>query len=481
MGQSYSRSTLLRLGAIGLSVLGTLVTMPLLMRTLGEYQFGLWGMVAATTTYLLLMDFGIALACTRYLSLQSGQPQHWDEIISNSLLLSFMISALLLACALAVWLWYPAPATDAGILPAIIAIVLVEVAVSIPLRMYQSILRTEMRYVDIGLFEIIRVGLRTAGIALLLLLGAGLLTIVIASSIINVLFFVLGLLSVWFRHRRLFFLPWTLSREKSLELLQFSKFTALSQAAEFLKFRTDSILVSLLLGINAAAHYTIIVMVVMLHNQVLMRFMSYWDTLIIRQVGARNEAAAIEAVHRSLTIGMAISLLCLTGTIMIGKPFLGLWMGTEYTKLHLSLILLTLVLPGIVVQMATTPYFNAIGRQKLNSQLDITEIFFKLLLIYPLSKLAGLEGFIMAILLPAFMFSICGRLYFLRKNTTGYPAGLSKKQKQSLTLTLLISLLFLGIYFQLDSRKLAPESLSLLLSGMMAMALSVHIYKTYLR
>ena len=199
MSQSYSRSTLLRLGAIGLSVLGTLITMPLLLRTLGEYPFGIWGMVTATTTYLLLMDFGIALACTRYLSLQSGSPEHWDEIISNSLLLSFVISALLLTCSLAVWLCYPGntAATDTTPLPAIIAIVLVEVAVSIPLRMYQSILRTEMRYVDIGLFEIIRVGLRSAGIALLLLLGAGLLTIVIASSVINVLFFLLGLLSVW--------------------------------------------------------------------------------------------------------------------------------------------------------------------------------------------------------------------------------------------------------------------------------------------
>lgn len=70
---------IVRLLAIAVSSVGTLFLLPLILSTLGEHNFGIWGMVSSITSYLLLLDFGIALACTRYLSLQRDNKKQWAE------------------------------------------------------------------------------------------------------------------------------------------------------------------------------------------------------------------------------------------------------------------------------------------------------------------------------------------------------------------------------------------------------------------
>ncbi|PIE44007.1 MAG: hypothetical protein CSA50_02360 [Gammaproteobacteria bacterium] len=417
MQQKYTYSVLIRLLAIALSSLGALFLLPLVLNALGEYEFGIWGMVSSITGYLLLLDFGIALACTRYLSLQYDNRYQWPKIISNALLLAFIVSLFLILAAVGI---YAAIQTELipeqyHLLSNIIIITVVEVAISIPLRMYMSVLRTEVRYLDIGLFEIVRVCVRIGGIALGLYLGAGLMSIVLIGSVANLLLFILSFVSVLKRHRTSYFSSLAFSKTIFYDLLSFSKSTAVSQSAEFFKFRTDSVLVAMLIGITASAHYTIIVFIVIMLTQVLMRFLSYWDTIIISKVGENQHQQAISKLFKSLETGIAISSISLVNIIILGDTFILYWVGEKYTFLHPSLILLSLILLGITFQMATTPYFNALGKQQLNAHIDFGEIVLKLLLIIPMSAVFGLNGFIYSNLISALIFSIGLRLYHLSK------------------------------------------------------------------
>ncbi|MEZ5534177.1 MAG: oligosaccharide flippase family protein [Thiolinea sp.] len=429
MNQKYSYSVIMRLFAIAISSVGTLFLLPLILKTLGEYNFGIWGMVSSITGYLLLLDFGIALACTRYLSMQSENREKWTDIISNALLLSFIIAAILLLAAITTFSF-----AKSGVIPEqhqllsiIIGITIVEVAVSIPLRMYMSILRTEVRYFDIGLFEVIRVCLRIGGIALGLYLGGGLIDIILIGSAANLIFFILPLINTIKRHKTLFFNKSAFKKATFSELLVFSKSTAISQTAEFLKFRTDSVLIAVVLGITASAHYTIIVFIVMMLTQILMRFMSYWDTIIISHIGKNDIDQANKKLLTALETGIAISAIALANTVIFGDTFLRTWVGDEYTFLHNPLIILTLILPGISCQMATTPYFNAVGRQRLNANIDMGEVFLKLLLIVPMSAIFGLTGFIYSSIISAIIFSIGIRLYFLNEETSSSKIFIYKK------------------------------------------------------
>lgn len=449
MSQKYASSMFMRLLAIAVSSVGTLLLLPLILKTLGEYEFGIWGLVSSITGYLLLLDFGIALACTRYLSIQRDDKQQWTQIISNALLLSAIISVILLTAAGGIF-----AALQTGLIPeqqhllsTIIIITIVEVAISIPLRMYMSILRTEVRYFDIGLFEVIRVILRIGGIALGLYVGGDLIDIVLIGSAANLVFFIFPLFSTLKRHKVTFFNKTTLNKVTFYSLLTFSKSTAVSQSAEFLKFRTDSVLVAAVIGITASAHYTIIVFIVVMLNQVLMRFLSYWDTIIIRSVSEKNQEIAIEKLFKSLEIGIAISLLALANIIIFGDTFIALWVGESYRFLHTALIFLTGILISISFQMATTPYFNAIGKQKINAQIDMSEIFLKLILIFPLTAISGLNGFIFSSLISASFFGIGVRLFYLSRES-GLLAGLIYKRSMGLLFKYFIFASPLIIFYQ---------------------------------
>lgn len=439
MKQGYTLSVVIRLLAIVISSAGSLLIIPLILERLGEYDLGIWGIVSAITAYLLLLDFGIALACTRYLSLQADDKKQWTKIISNSLAPSFVICGLLLIIALLIvqFEW-----TDEKhqLINNIVCIIIVEVAISIPLSLYISVLRTEVRYVDIGIFEVIRVSLRIGSIILALLAGADLLDIVIISSLVNLAFFLLPVISVWIRHKTLFFSAASLRRSFTIELLHFSKFAAISQTADFLKFRTDSVLVAILLSVTAAAHYTIIMFIVLMLTQILMRFLSYWDTIIIRYVGEKNDRAAIDTLLSVFKSGLTISILSLVNTIIFGELFISLWVGDEYAFLHFDLILLTLVLMTMSIQMPATAYLNAINRQKVNANLDLAEIISKFILIAPFTWLFGLSGFIAAIIFSSWGISIVARVYLI--------SGYTRQPVRNMAITIIKSInkpLFTGL------------------------------------
>lgn len=407
----------IRLLAIAVSSIGTLFLLPLILKTLGEYNFGIWGMVSSITSYLLLLDFGIALACTRYLSLRSEDKSDWANIISNALALSFMIAAVMLMAGAGIFIAMQSGllAEQHHLISTIVIITLAEVALSIPLRMYMSILRAEVRYFDIGRFEIIRVSLRIGGIALALFLGAGLIDIVIIASLANLIFFILPLFNTIKRHKTVFFKISSINKKMFTDLLNFSKSTAISQAAEFLKFRTDSILVAALVGITASAHYTIIVFIVMMLTQILMRFLSYWDTIIINNIGQGKPQQAIDSLFKSLKIGINLSLLSFINIIIFGETFISIWVGESYAFLHQPLIILTLILLSISFQMATTPYFNALGKEKTNASIDFSEVVLKLILVTPMAMIFALNGFIYTSLLCATVFGVGVRLFYLSK------------------------------------------------------------------
>ncbi len=462
---NYRLSMLVRLLAIGISSVGMLLLLPLVLSKLGEYNFGIWGMVSSITSYLLLLDFGIALACTRYLSIKAEDSVNRTLIISNALFLSLLIAGLLLLAALTLGILNHTGLFDTQqqLISQVVLIVLLEVALSIPLRMYLSLLRTEVRYVEIGLFEIVRVTLRIGGIALALYMGADLLQIVVIAAIVNVLFFISPLLSCYLRHHSSFFSYAAINSKTLKELLHFSKFTAISQSTEFLKFRTDSVLVATLIGITASAYYTIIVFIVVMVTQVLMRFMSYWDTIIIRQVGENRLQEAEQTVFKSLAIGISLSLLACLNLYLYGTYFIELWMGKEYAFLHDLLLLLAMVLFSITFQLATTPYFNALKHEKTNATIDFAEIILKFLLLLPMTTLFGFTGFILNTVAAA---SVCGiglRITAMAKYS-GQPTNVICQRVFGNALpTMLLVLLILGCYHLLLSIMLIPPLISLLI------------------
>ncbi|WML87586.1 oligosaccharide flippase family protein [Thiothrix subterranea] len=424
MSNNYTRSTLIRLFAIGLNAMGAVLLLPIVLKSLGGNDFGLWSMANAITGYLLLLDFGIAFACTRYLAIHGDDKVGWRKTLSSAMLMSLLLTAILLLAALLIQVT-PIPqliAPSNQVLNNVITILLVEVALSIPLRLYQSILRAEVRYLEIGWFETVRICLRLLGIPLILWLGGGLIPVLLYSTAVNVLFFALMLASVYWRDKTVYVHWQAVDWQHLKALFSFSKYTALNQTADFFKYRTDNLLVGVLIGIHAVAPYAIMIVIIDMLTQILMRFQGYWDTIIMRHAGEQRLASALDTVFVSLQIGLSLALLATFNTWLLGATFLTWWVGQQYASLAFPLSIFTLTLVGLAVQLATSPYFNAVSKQKTNAWLAVAEMGIKLLLLLPFSHLFAANGIIFASVLAALLTTL------LRLNTLANTVSVSMRQ-----------------------------------------------------
>lgn len=398
MGKAYAIATVIRLLAIALNAVGALLLLPFVLKALGQLEFGIWAMATSITGYLLLLDLGVALACTRYLAVHQGDAAAWRRTLSSAWVLAWGVAGILLVAAGLVqwgaglgWLstWHPRMAD-------VVSLLLVEVALSIPLRLFQSVLRAEMRYTLIGVLEILRIMLRLLGIPLLLWLGGGLMAILVYASAVNVLFFALMLPTVYRRNGTLFLGRHAVVWGHLRELFRFSQYAALAQVAEFFKYRADNLLVGVLLGVGAVAPYAIMVVVVDMLTQILMRFQSYWDTLIMAHLGGQRKAQALAVTLGSMGLGMGLAGLAAFNTWWVAPAFLRWWVGEEYVWLALPLAGFALVLLGTAIQLATTPYFNGLGEQRANAGLGLGEVALKLALVVPCALVWGIPGMVAA-------------------------------------------------------------------------------------
>lgn len=429
---SYVKATTLRLGAIALNAVSTLALLPFILKSLGEYEFGLWGMATAISGYLLLLDFGIAQACTRYISVALDDKKSWTQTITNSLAVALIISLILVGTAGVLQYLIHSEYFKEPILWHIISILLMEVAFSLPLRLYQSIMRAEVDYAVLGWHEIVRIVLRVLGIAVLLWMGFGLLAIVIYSAIINSGFFALAGFHVKHKHGQTFINPKVLNSHFSWELFHVGKYSLVTQASEFFRYRIDNLIVGALLGISAVASFAIMIVLIDMLAQIQMRLQSYWDTIIMREVGDNQRAKATQTMLKSLQLGVGFILVAMVNAYLFADVFLSLWVGEKYSTLMPTLVLFIGVLLSAAVQLSTSPYFNALGLQKINAGLGLAELVAKVLLVVPLALGFGSSGIIVSTLVAGLLVGVVARLYLLAPYTGWSLSTLVQKALQPL-------------------------------------------------
>ena len=280
----YANATVVRITALVLNALGTFFLFPFILNTIGEHDFGIWSVAASITGYMLLIDFGVSLACTRFLSLSIGDEKQWQRIITNAVALSQVLMLIFIVAGIGLLLlrYFQINLISDRTLALVVGVLAIETGFSMVLRVYQSVLRTDLKYVQLGLFEIARVLLRLVGFPLILINGGGLIILIIYSSVVNVLFFLSSYIYVGYSHNQTYFNREWIDFSIIKELFNFGKFAIIVQAAELFRYRLDGVFIGIAMGISSIAHYAILITAVDMAVQVLSRFLSYWETIIIR-------------------------------------------------------------------------------------------------------------------------------------------------------------------------------------------------------
>lgn len=440
---SYASATGIRVAALILNAMGMIFLFPFILHNIGEHDFGIWSMAASITEYMLMIDFGVSLACTRFLSITTDNKQ-WQKIVTNAVTLSLLVMVLLLMFGFGIlsFRFFDINIISNRSLALVIGILAIEAGISMVLRVYQSVLRTELKYFQLGLFEVLRVILRLIGFPLILYFGGGLVELVIYSSIVNVGLFLSSFLYVRFVHQQIFFNKNYIDFTIIKDLFNFGKYAVFVQIAELFRYRLDGVFIGIALGISSIAQYAIMITIIDMSVQISSRFLSYWETIIIRYTG-EDKKASIDYMFKSMAIGFWIAAFFIGNIYLFGEMFITLWVGKQYAHLADELTLFSTILILVAFQMSITPYLNGHGKQKNDALFALVEVIGKAIIAVPIIQYYGFKGIILTTIIIGLMVSLFGRMYIVSKlSQTSYWSLISRLVKTIIPILALLIILY---------------------------------------
>jgi O-antigen/teichoic acid export membrane protein len=431
---------------------------PLLVHSLGDERNGLWALAQSVMVWVTLLDLGVAASLVRYTARFEAvkDTASLNRTFSASLLLftAAGLAAMLIAAAVTgLGLWLPAPWSAAGApvlnvpaahrgeATAAFLLVGLNLALSLPLNVFPSLLDGLGRYPA-------KTAIRTAGLLLRLPLcvwlvpgEGGLVRLALIQLGCNVL----EHLALAVAARRylpgLRFVPRQVDRATLRAIGGYSVHALVAMLAGRMSFQTDALVITQCLGAALVTPFGIAHALVEQAKSAL-RAVTTVLTPAVSAWEARQDDAAIRGLLLNGTRWMQWLIVPVQmGILVLGPAFLALWQGPRYRLLSTpTLIILALPLGLVTAQSIASRILYGIGRLALFARLVLAEALANLVLSIALAGPLGIEGVALGTVLPnlvctvAVIFHVCGllgikRSEYVRKallppHLVGLPLGL---------------------------------------------------------
>lgn len=325
----------------GQTILSTLISLaytPVMLRLLGQSEYGLYTLVNGFISNLALMSFGLGSAYVRYYArYEASEGEDGVAKINGMFMTIFLVigaASLLVGGVLVanVHRIFAAKLTPAEIETArvLMALLVVNIAVSFPCSVFTSYITAKEQFFFQRMISMIRTVLNPIVMLPLLLMGMGSVALVLATIVLSVL---TDAASIWYcfrkQHMRLSFgqFDFKLLREMG----GFSFFIFLNMIIDQINWTVDTTILGIVSGTAATALYGV-------GSQIHRYYMTISTSISgvfvpqINRIVARGEgdSSLTQLFTRVGRIQFMLLMLVLTGFIFVGEPFIEAWGGGEY-------------------------------------------------------------------------------------------------------------------------------------------------------
>jgi O-antigen/teichoic acid export membrane protein len=396
---------------------------PLFVHGLGDDRYGIWSLVESILAYLTLLDLGVAASLVRYTSRfeATGDRENLNRVFSTSLcifaaagLVAFL-AALGLAVAGIGLLHVPPPLRAETTWT--LVLLGVNLALGLPLGVFPSMLD------GLGRFPT-RTAIRTAGLLArvplsLAVLGGdgGMLRLACVVTATNVVEHTALAVALYCYLPHLRFRPRLVDRAGLKTIWGYSVHAFIAMLAGRISFQTDALVIGTFL---APQYITFFVIGARLTENAknCLRAVTTVLTPAVSAWEARHDDGAIRRVLLDGTRWVLWVILPVqAGLIVLGRPFLALWMGPEYVaRSYPTLVILAVPLGLAMSQSISGRILYGIGRLGWFARAVLLEAVANLVLSVALARPLGIEGVALGTAVPnvianvALVFYICRTL-----------------------------------------------------------------------
>jgi O-antigen/teichoic acid export membrane protein len=384
------------------------VLVPYILRHLGEYDYGLWTLAATFLGYYGLADFGISSAVARFISRAAARndQQELRTVFATSFYLLLIIGALFLVFTVAL-AWGVRLMTDdpqrARLFFWMIIIMGSNMALQSPLRVFAGFLTSYLRYDLLSSTQIVQAFLRAGLIVWCFEMGYGLLALVVVSAVTD-------FLSALFRA----FLSIGLKQPISLDfkdvhpsrisgIMNYGVFSLIAQLADLLRSRIGPFVISLTLGVAQVTPFALALRLQDIVGRLVLSIMAVLVPVFSHHEG-RGDTEALRSLYLFTTrISVYVAMMLGGLMIMLGEPFLELWLANTPVSPQLILPILIVLVVATVLQSAQYPTVGYLFGTSHNDFFAIGDLIqggLTFLLAIVLLRPMGLIGAAWATLIP---------------------------------------------------------------------------------
>ena len=362
----------IKMGAIlsyaqmALSVIVGLVQAPILIRTLGQSEYGLYNTVVSTLQMFSFLSLGFNASYIRYYAKykKEGNVDAISRLNGLFLIIFSIIGLIALGCGL--FLTFNLnlvfskglTAGEYAIAKTLMSIMTISFTLSFPMSVFQSIISAHERFVFLKLAGMIKTVLSPLIIIPILLIGYKSIALATITVSISVFVDLLYLIYVLFVLKQKFYFR---NFEKGLfkSLFAFSSFIAINIIIDQINWNIDKVLLGRFNGTGAVAVYTVGYLIYQYYMMFSTSISGVFTPRIHKIVqNTKEDLPRQQAELTSLFIKVGriqfiILLLVATGFIFFGQSFISFWAGEGYEDSYY--VALLLVVP------TTIPLIQNIG------------------------------------------------------------------------------------------------------------------------
>lgn len=348
---------------------------PVMLRMLGEAEYGLFSLSGSVIGYLGLLTFGFGGTIVRYITMYRarGEKRKEEETFGFFLLLYCGIGALIMICGV-VLSFNVEPIFHKGLtageldkMQILMLIMAFNSAVALPISVFSSVVVSHEKYIFYRLIAMFSTVFVPISNLIMLYLGFASVGMAVTTTIIQ--FLMLPAYMIYCT-KKLNIYPRFAKMPKGLikEMVGFSAFIFIGSIVDMLFWETDKIILGMLTSTSVVAVYNIGAtfnsMVSNLSNSISSVLTPRITTMVVKDASKKELTELFVRVGR---LQYFIVALVVSGFTVFGRAFINLWAGEAYADSYLIAILTMFPLCVPLIQNTGLAIVTAQNKHKFRS------------------------------------------------------------------------------------------------------------------
>lgn len=378
------------------NIVGLIYT-PFMLRIMGKSEYGLYSIAASVVAYLTILDLGFGNAIVRYTAKYraEGKVEEQYKMFGMFFILYCIIGVIALGAGCI--LYFNAEnifdtamtANEMYRTKIILALMVVNLAVTFPFSLFDSIITAYEQFVFQKIVVITRIILNTATMVVLLNFGYKAVAMVIVVTIFN--FITLGT-NFWYCKHFLKIkikfgsFQWSFLKEVSI----YSLWIFMNAIMDRIYWSTGQFVLGALVGTAAVAVFAIAIQL----ENMYMAFSTaisgvFLPKVTTMAVNETDKKVISDLFIKTGRIQYCIMSLILSGFILFGRQFIALWAGDGYSDAYIIALLFFIPLTVPLIQNLGITILQARNQMKFRSLLYLGISLISLVAQIPLAKYFG--------------------------------------------------------------------------------------------